>query len=122
MKKSLVIIILLALTMQSLYRVLMVLDYQVHIPDYLAKCINIDKPQLHCNGQCELMKQIRDREEKEAQQNMYKYEYSSLYLHKEKLLLSSCVAVSFCHGYFPIPITPGLLSQESDPVFRPPIA
>lgn len=59
----------------------MTVEYQIHLPEYIAKCINKDQPQLHCNGQCVLMKKIEEKEEKEAKKNVVVYEYSSLYVH-----------------------------------------
>lgn len=85
--KFLTYILLAALTLQSFYRSIMAIDYQIHLPEYLAKCINKDRPQLHCNGQCVLMKKIREKEKEETKKNMLVYEYSSLYVHKETILL-----------------------------------
>ncbi|HWK98639.1 MAG TPA: hypothetical protein VNQ55_01775 [Parapedobacter sp.] len=59
----------------------MTVEYQIHLPDYIAKCINKDRPQLQCNGQCVLMKKIEEKEKKDAQKNLVVYEYSSLYVH-----------------------------------------
>lgn len=38
--------------------------------DYIAKelCINKNKPQLHCNGKCYLMKKLKQAEDKEQKQ------------------------------------------------------
>ncbi|WP_345229696.1 hypothetical protein [Olivibacter ginsenosidimutans] len=66
------------------------MEYQIHLPDYLAKCINKDRPQLHCNGQCVLMKKIRESEEREQKKNLAAYEYSSLYVHREYTTFSMC--------------------------------
>lgn len=65
--------------MQSFYRSIMALDYELRLPSYLAKCINIDRPELHCNGQCELMKRVKDQEKKDAKKNIVVYESSALY-------------------------------------------
>ncbi len=39
--------------------------------DYIATtlCINRDKPQLHCNGKCYLMKKLKAAEENERKEN-----------------------------------------------------
>jgi len=78
-------ILLVALTLQSFYRSIMTVEYQIHLPDYIAKCINKDRPQLHCNGQCVLMKKIEEKEKKDAQKNLVVYEYSSLYVHNAQV-------------------------------------
>lgn len=110
-----------ALTMQSFYRGIMALDYQIHLPAYLAKCINKEKPQLHCNGQCALMQQIRDREQKDAKSKLANYEFSALYLHKEQILLPSFVPTESCESNPVFQYIPLIIAQESDPIFRPPI-
>ncbi|MFZ4261571.1 hypothetical protein ACFRAE_05985 [Sphingobacterium sp. HJSM2_6] len=61
------------------------MDYELHLPDYIANCINKDRPELHCNGQCELMKKVREQEKENAKKNLLIYEYSSLYMHKDYL-------------------------------------
>lgn len=66
----------------------MAVEYQLHLPEYLAKCINKDQPQLHCNGQCVLMKKIEEKEDKEATKNLVVYEYSSLYVHNGRIALT----------------------------------
>jgi len=62
----------------------MAMEYQIHLPEYLAKCINKDRPQLHCDGQCVLMKKINEKEKEETKKNLVVYDYSSLYIHKER--------------------------------------
>ena len=39
--------------------------------DYIANtlCVNRDKPQLHCNGKCYLMKKLKAAEENEKKEN-----------------------------------------------------
>lgn len=71
------------MTLQSFYRSIMTVEYQIHIRDYIANCINKDVPQLHCNGQCVLMKKIREKEKGEAKKNLLVYEYSTNYVYHE---------------------------------------
>ena len=81
-------ILFVALTLQSFYRSIMAVEYQIHLPEYLAKCTNKDRPQLHCNGQCVLMKKIKEKEKEEAKKNLVVYEYSSLYVHNGHTVLT----------------------------------
>lgn len=76
-------ILLIALTLQSFYRSIMTIDYQVHLADYLSKCINKDRPWLHCKGQCELMKKIREKEKEDTKKNFEVQKYNALYVHNE---------------------------------------
>lgn len=74
--------------LQSFYRNIMFMEYQIHLPEYLSKCINKDKPELHCNGKCVLMEKIKENEQKEAKKNLVVYDYSALYVHKEHITLT----------------------------------
>lgn len=88
LKRFFTYILLVTLTLQSFYRSIMTVEYQLHLPDYLAKCINKDRPQLHCNGQCVLMKKIKEKEKKETEKNLMVYEYSALYVHAAYILFT----------------------------------
>ena len=86
MKRYITYFLLIALTLQSFYRSLAAVEYQIHLPDYIAKCINKSNPELHCDGQCILMEKIREKEKEESKQHLVVYEYSSLYVHNETSL------------------------------------
>ena len=66
----------------------MTMEYQIHLPDYIAACINKDRPELHCNGQCVLMKKIEEKEKKDTEKNVVAYGYSSLYVHNVRIALT----------------------------------
>ncbi|WP_182995324.1 hypothetical protein [Pelobium manganitolerans] len=83
-----VYILLLTLTFQSLYRCIMTADYELYVADYIAQCINKDKPQLHCNGQCVLMKKVKEAEKEQNKKNLLVYEYSALYVQEESKVLN----------------------------------
>jgi hypothetical protein len=40
-------------------------DYFINISSYIEKCINRDKPQLKCNGQCQLAKKMQQADDKD---------------------------------------------------------
>lgn len=115
-------ILLVFLTLQSFYSSILTIDYQVNLVEYLAKCVNKGSPELHCNGQCILMQEIKNKEEQEGAKNRLVYEYSSLYIHS----VNSAFPISkyeddLNHSFF--------ASSEADYrfdyntlVFRPPIA
>lgn len=100
----------------------MAVDYQIHLSSYIAKCINKDKPLLHCDGHCVLMTKIKDKEKDEAEKNVVVYEYSSHYVHKERVVFSM---TSPHHEVDKNTIS--LYRNEYgfnyySPIFRPPIA
>ena len=55
------------LLLQTFSRELVVLDYQVHKEQITELfCVNKDKPTLHCNGECHLVKQLRKASDSES--------------------------------------------------------
>jgi hypothetical protein len=46
---------------------LIVLDYYTHTSQYANTCINKDKPMMHCNGKCQMMKKIQTEEKKDQE-------------------------------------------------------
>lgn len=122
MRRFFTYILLVSLTLQSFYRSIATMEYQIHLPEYIAKCINKDKPELHCDGQCILMEKIREKEKEESKQNLLVYEYSSLYVNKEYTAFTMKQPVD---DTLDTPSFPYLASYQFDyntPIFRPPIA
>lgn len=68
MRFALVIVLLCGIVGQATIRTAWTLHYQFNRAAYLAKCVNKDKPYLHCNGQCAFMKEIAAREQSQEPQ------------------------------------------------------
>lgn len=115
-------ILLVVLTLQSFYRSIMVVDYQIHLPEYLAKCINRDKPELNCDGQCLLMKKIEEKEKEETKKNLVVYEYSSVYVHTEQPLFITYQAIEDSERQVLPPYQDGYVFNYSAPILRPPVS
>ena len=43
---------------QTFSNAIIVTDYYINTASFAATCENKDKPQLHCNGQCQMVKQL----------------------------------------------------------------
>ncbi|MFB5944207.1 hypothetical protein [Albibacterium profundi] len=115
-------VLLAALTTQSFYRNIMVMDYQINLPDYIAKCINKDKPELHCDGQCVLMKKIKEQEKRETQKNYVVYDYSALYVHKEYLVLETQLPSGESGQNQFLAYLDNYTYEYHSPIFHPPLA
>src|SRR3954454_17595512 len=61
------ILLLAAFGAQTFQSSLLVLSYYLDKEAYSKDCENRFRPQMHCNGQCLLMKKLRDQETKEQQ-------------------------------------------------------
>lgn len=66
LKRSFCIFLALLIISSTLTRLFYFAGYELN-KDYIAKvlCINLDKPQLHCNGKCYLSKKIAEAEKKQ---------------------------------------------------------
>jgi hypothetical protein len=60
-------LLLLCFTTQTFSRAAIVGSYYVNTAGYAKDCINKAKPQLRCNGHCQLMKKLKQEEKKETQ-------------------------------------------------------
>src|SRR5690606_758806 len=115
-------ILLVALTLQSFYRSIMAMEYQINLPEYLAKCINKDRPQLHCDGQCVLMKKIREKEKEETKKNLVVYEYNALYVHKEHIIYTMYQPKEEINPNHFSPYLIDYIFSYNTSIFRPPIS
>ncbi len=68
MQRYLSILLVVGIFGQASIRTAWTLHYQWNRAAYLAKCVNKDKPYLHCNGQCAFMKEVAAREQKNTQE------------------------------------------------------
>ena len=52
---------------QTFNRFAIQLDYMANKNEYAKNCENKAKPMLHCNGQCQMMKKMKEQEKKDQQ-------------------------------------------------------
>ena len=66
-RKLATILLLVAFATQTFERAFLLLDYYTNTGSFAKNCENKLRPQLHCNGQCVLMKKLKEQENKEGQ-------------------------------------------------------
>jgi hypothetical protein len=68
LKQVAAILLLIGVLSQTFSKVLIMAEYQLN-KDYIAKnlCVNRNKPKMHCNGRCHLMKKIKQEENKDQE-------------------------------------------------------
>jgi hypothetical protein len=59
MKQRFAILFMMLYGLALLRPALPLIDYYVKLNEYQQSCVNRSKPQLHCNGQCVLMKKLQ---------------------------------------------------------------
>lgn len=67
LKRFTAIILLLAFVAQTFSAPFIRLDYYFNQADYAKNCVNKNRPKMHCNGQCQVMKKIQEEEKKQQQ-------------------------------------------------------
>lgn len=87
---------------------------------YIAKelCINKDKPQLHCNGKCYLMRKLKQAQDKEQKQEQ---QFQKIQLQE------AIIVLPFLFKQYPvaalqmrIPVSTGIPVSQVDAIFHPP--
>jgi len=67
LRRLLLILISFAILSQTLSSAIIFVSYSLN-KDFITSnfCINKDKPKLHCQGKCHLIKELKDQEQKES--------------------------------------------------------
>ena len=66
-KKLTIIILFTAFAVQTFNKALIVFNYYSNTASFAKSCVNKAKPMMHCNGRCQMMKKLKQEENKEKQ-------------------------------------------------------
>ena len=81
-------------------------------------CVNRNKPQLHCNGNCYLMRKLRQAQEKEQKQE---HQFQKIQLQQPVVTLPFIFQqYSFQAVHLHIPYTTGMPVSAVSAIFQPP--
>src|SRR5699024_9687831 len=53
---------------QTFPKSMFIIDYYLHTEDYAAYCINKDKPEMHCDGMCQVDKKLNEIDHRQKEQ------------------------------------------------------
>jgi len=67
LKQLIAFILILAFAAQTFNQITIVVDYYVNTSSFAKNCENKAKPMLHCNGRCQMMKKLKQEENKDKQ-------------------------------------------------------
>lgn len=67
MNRLIGIVILFSFILQTFKGAFVLLDYYANPASFSINCINKSKPNLHCNGKCQVFKKIEKQEQKDQQ-------------------------------------------------------
>ena len=82
-RRIIVLILLVAIGLQSFSKAIYIADYYVNNATYLKNCENKAKPKLQCNGKCQVKKKMQEEEKKEQENPDRKLE------NKTEIIISS---------------------------------
>jgi hypothetical protein len=105
LKQLVAILVFTGMLAQTFSRFFIIMDYELN-KDYIAKnlCVNRNKPMMHCNGKCHMMKKMQQEEKKDQENPERKMEnkFESISFRIEDLLI----------------IPPYIITSVTFPVFR----
>lgn len=111
---------MLAFAGQTFNRVVIVMDYYANTGAFAKNCENKARPQLHCNGQCQLMKKLKQVEKKDAQNPERKAESKNEVISSRSYFpAASDIPVLNDVCFAPL-LSSGELTDRSFPIFHPP--
>lgn len=113
------ILLLFSLLCANLSNAFVYLGFEVN-QKYIAKelCENKDKPQMHCNGKCYLMKKLKQAQEKEQKQ-----ERQSQKPQVQDAIVSTALVFkqyAFAEIKFHVPFSTGMPQSIKNSIFHPP--
>lgn len=121
LQKSIAFLLLLAFFTSTFSRLFVVADYYVNTERYYKNCENKAKPQLKCNGKCQMTKKVQEEEKKEQKNPGFKLDLKS----------EICTIYSFVLSQSFLPVTidqeyslchiPAIKNGFDSRIFHPPI-
>lgn len=66
-KKLIAVVLFTAFAAQTFNRAVIVFNYYTNTAAFARNCENKAKPKLHCNGRCQMMKKLKQEENKDKQ-------------------------------------------------------
>ena len=116
-----IIILILAILTQSMSRGIILLSYFTNKQAYEKYCINKARPQLHCDGKCQMAKKIKAEEERDQKDPLKRSLSSEVTMINENHFVS--IPPEFTAGQIRKDLFPrsmGQLLNRSRSFFHPP--
>jgi hypothetical protein len=121
LKYPIVILLIIAIFAQTFHKPLQWADYKINLETYKRNCINKERPAMHCNGQCQLLKKWQQKktssqEEIPPKPDTRDYLFFSAHFTRTNLLAETCIMHQ--QAFYINPVTQVFIAG----VFRPPSA
>lgn len=121
-KQIIAIVFLAALFAHNFSNTLIIADYYTNTASYAKKCVNKARPQLKCNGKCQMTQKLKQQEKQDTENPERKLE------NRNEILLSSksffavvnLPAFSLFSSDKIFPHSDGVTIHRCSDIFRPP--
>ncbi len=123
-RKIIAITLFLAFALQTFQRAGYILGYYIDPTPFAKNCVNKYVQRLNCNGQCQLMKKIKEEEKKEQENPERKAENKSENILSRSSFFAS-LSTSFTidsHKEYNLPVNSGIPMDHTTYIFHPPRA
>lgn len=121
MKASVVILLVLAIFTQSVSRGIILLSYYTNKAAYEKYCVNKARPQLHCDGQCQLAKKLKAQDEEDKKDPLKNSSYSEITMICQAPDFYIAPVLYFSSdNVFPQPRNTGIPVDRANSCFHPP--
>lgn len=120
-RQLLILCLLAAFAVQTFNRVAIVVNYYANTSSFIKNCENKAKPQLHCNGRCQMMKKLKHEDNKDQQNSDRKNSSKDEVISSKSFFASLVAPLPFFAKIFYPQITFTTKDFSSD-FFHPPAA
>jgi len=120
LKQVIAFVFLTAVAIQTFDRAFIMLDYYTNTSRYAKDCENKAKPQIHCNGKCQMMKKLKQEEKKDQQNPERKSENKKEYVLSSKSFFPVLSEIICEHKIFFLPYRLGNTIKMPRSIFHPP--
>ena len=108
-----------AFALQTFDKAFIVVEYYTNTAAFAKNCENKARPQMHCNGHCQMMKKLQKEENKDRQNPERKSDNKNEVLSSKSFFASVQVpAISTTHRF--TGFTDEALSERPSSIFHPP--
>lgn len=118
-RQLLIVCLLLAFAIQTFNRVAIVFDYYTNQSVFIKNCENKSKPQLHCNGRCQMMKKLKHEDNKDQQNPDGRSNTKEEVISSKSFFITTILPISFSERVY-YPQLSFSLSKFSTDFFHPP--
>jgi hypothetical protein len=106
---------------QTFGQLLIVADYYINTGSYAKNCENKNRPQLKCNGKCQMMKKLKGEEKKDQQNPERKITFKNITLSSKSFFGAVHSVGLSLQIFYPFLNTAVLIDRTTD-IFHPPQA